>query len=165
MLKQSYNMQTSKHVAVQNSPSYRQCRPASVSSKQDSGRAGPEKSVLYKHKSRIYLICSYRAIICYLLNMQLRRNPPSYRQCRPAPVSSKQDSGRTGPVKSVLYKHKVGLANMLMQSYKMLSIKHVAVQNSPSYRQCRPALVSSKQDSSGAGPVKSVLYKHKVGFN
>ena len=50
MLKQSYKMLSSKHVAVQNSPSYRQCSPASVSSKQDSGRVGPEKGVQYKHK-------------------------------------------------------------------------------------------------------------------
>ena len=57
------------HVAVKNSPSYRQSRPALVSRKQDSGRARPEKSVLYKHKSRIYRICSWRAVICYLLNM------------------------------------------------------------------------------------------------
>ena len=146
MLMQSYNMPSSKHVAVQNSPSYRQCRPASVSSKQDSGRAGPEKSVLYKHKSRIYLIRSYRAIICYLLNMQLRRNPPSYRQCRPAPVSSKQDSGRAGPEKSVLYKHKsrIFLKCSSRAIHNMLSIRHViaseltqlqAVQTSSSERQ------------------------------
>ena len=56
-------------VALVVSPTYRQCRPAPVSGKQDSGRAGPEKSVLYKHKSRIYLICSFRAKVCYLLNM------------------------------------------------------------------------------------------------
>ena len=40
-------------VALVVSPTYRQCRPAPVSGKQDSGRVGPEKSVLYKHKSRI----------------------------------------------------------------------------------------------------------------
>ena len=74
MLVQSYNMLSIKHVAVQNLPIYRQCRPASVSSKQDSGRAGPEKMCCIKiHKNRIYLICSYRAIKCYLLNMKLCR--------------------------------------------------------------------------------------------
>ena len=36
-------------VALVVSPTYRQCRPAPVSGKQDSGRAGPEKSVLPKH--------------------------------------------------------------------------------------------------------------------
>ena len=66
MLIQSNNMLSSKYVAVKNSPSYRQCRSALVSSKQDSGRAGPEKGVLYKPTSMIYLICSYRAITCYL---------------------------------------------------------------------------------------------------
>ena len=89
-----------------NSPCYRHCRPAPLSSKQDSGRAGPEKNVLYKHKSRILLICSARSIICYLLNILLCRNSPCYRHCRPAPLSSKQDSGRAGPEKNVLYKHK-----------------------------------------------------------
>ena len=69
MLKQSYNMLSSKLVSVKNLPSYRQCRPALVSSKQDSGRAGPEKSMLYKDKSRVYLICSNRAIICYLVSL------------------------------------------------------------------------------------------------
>ena len=106
MLIQSCNMLSTNPVAVKNSPSCRQCRPALVSSKQESGRAGPEKSVLYKHKSRIYLICSQRAVTCYLLNMQPCRNSPSYSQCRPAPVSSKQDSDRAGPEKSVLDKHK-----------------------------------------------------------
>ena len=46
---------------------------------------------------------------------------------------------------------------MLMQSYNILSINHVAVQNTPSYSQCRPALVSSKQESGRAGPEKSVV--------
>ena len=41
---------------------------------------------------------------------------------------------------------------MLMQSNTMLSIKYIAVQNSPSYRLYRPAKVSSKQDSGRAGP-------------
>ena len=85
-----------------------QCRPAPVSSRQDSGVAGPEKGVLYKHKNRIFLICSCRVIICYLLNVLLWGTHLSYRQCRPPPVSSKQDSGRAGPEKSLLYKHKVG---------------------------------------------------------
>ena len=69
-----------------------------MSSKQDSGRAVPEKSVLYKHKGRIYLICLNRAIICYLLNVAMQ-NSPSFRQCTPDLVSSKQDSGRAGPEK------------------------------------------------------------------
>ena len=69
-------------VAVCDSPSNSQCIPAPVSSNQDSGRAGPEKSVLSKHKSRVYLVCSNRAIICYLVSMRL---------CRPE--------------KGVLYKH------------------------------------------------------------
>ena len=60
-------MLSSKLVSVKNSPSYRHCRPARVSSKQDSGRAGPEKSLLYKHKRRVYLICLNRAIRCYLV--------------------------------------------------------------------------------------------------
>ena len=55
------------------------------------------------------------------------QNSPSYRQCRPALVSSKQDSGRAGPEKSMLYKHKSRLSDMLIQSYDMLSIKNVAV--------------------------------------
>ena len=76
-----------------------------MSSKQDSGKAGPEKSVLSKYKSRIYLICFYRAIICYLLDSVAMYNSPSYRQGDPAPVSSKQDSGRAGPERNVLYKH------------------------------------------------------------
>ena len=54
---------------------------------------------------------------------------------------------------------------MLIQSDYMLSSKLVAVKNSPSYRQCRPAMVSGKQDSGRAGPARSVLYEHKVGFN
>ena len=61
------------------------------------------------------------------------------------------------PEESVLYKHKSRIYDMLIQSYNMLSIKHVAVKNSPSYRQSRPALVSRKQDSGRAGPEKSVL--------
>ena len=54
MLIQSDYMLSSKLVAVKNSPSYRQCRPARVSLKQVSGRVGPEKGVLYIPKSRIY---------------------------------------------------------------------------------------------------------------
>ena len=69
MLIQRNCMLSSKLVAVKNSLSYRQCRPARVSSKQDSGRAGPEKGLLYKHKRRNQLICSYRAIMCYLVNL------------------------------------------------------------------------------------------------
>ena len=53
MLIQSDYMLSSKLVAVKNSHSYRQSRSASVSSKQDSGRAGPEKGAVYKHKNRI----------------------------------------------------------------------------------------------------------------
>ena len=110
MLIQSYGMLSIvsiKHVAVQNSLSFRQCRPALVSNKQDSGRAGPEKSVLYKHKSRVYLICS---LLVQSNNMLSRkhvavRNSPIYKQCRPARVSSKQDSGRVGPEKRLLSKH------------------------------------------------------------
>ena len=71
MLMQSYDMLFDKHVAVQSSPSYRYCWPVLVSSKQDSGRAGPEKGVLYKHKCRVFLVCSYRAIKCYLASMWL----------------------------------------------------------------------------------------------
>ena len=112
-----------------------QCRPAPVSSRQDSGVAGPEKGVLYKHKNRIFLICSCRVIICYLLNVLLWGTHLSYRQCRPPPVSSKQDSGRAGPEKSLLYKHKSRIsADRFMQSYDMLSIK-------PSYRECSPKIV------------------------
>ena len=74
-------------------------------------------------------------------------------------MSSQQDSGRAGPEESITTK--VDLFGMLIQSNNMLSSKYVAVKNSPSYRQCRPALVSSKQDSGRAGPEKSVLYKHK----
>ena len=51
MLIQSDYMLSSKLVAVKKSPSHRQCSPARVSSKQDSGRARPEESVLYNHKS------------------------------------------------------------------------------------------------------------------
>ena len=90
-------------VALVVSPTYRQCRPAPVSGKQDSGRAGPENSVLSRHKSRIYLICSFRAIIWYLLNIAAVYISPNYRQCRPDPVSSQQDSGRAGPERSVLF--------------------------------------------------------------
>ena len=46
----------------------------------------------------------------------------------------------------------------------MLSINYVAVQNLPSYRQCRPALVSSKQDSGRAGPKKVCCINTKVGI-
>ena len=53
---------------------------------------------------------------------------------------------------------------MLLQSYNMLSVKDEVVKNPPSYRQCRPAPESSKQDSGRAGPENSVLYKHKVWF-
>ena len=97
-------------------------------------------SELFKHKSRIYLICSYKAIICYLRNMQLCRNLPGYRQCRPALLSSKQDSVRTGPEEMCCINTKQEFSDMLIQSYNMLSCIHVAVQNSPSYRWCRPAL-------------------------
>ena len=76
-------------------------------------------------------------------------------------MSSKQDSGRASPEESVLYNHKSGLFGMLIQSNNMLSCKHVAVKNSPSYRQLRSARVSSKQDSGRAGPEKGALYKHK----
>ena len=76
MLIQSYDMLTIKYVAVQNSPSHMQCRPAPVSSRQDSGRAGPEKSVLYKHKSRI---SADRFMQIYdMLSIK-----PSYRECSP----------------------------------------------------------------------------------
>ena len=53
---------------------------------------------------------------------------------------------------------------MLMQSYDMLFDKHVAVQSSPSYRYCRPGLVSSKQDSGRAEPEKVCCVNTKVGF-
>ena len=53
MLIHIYNILSIKLVSEYNSPSYRQCRTALVSSKQDSGRAGPEKSVLDKYKSKI----------------------------------------------------------------------------------------------------------------
>ena len=90
-------------VAVWDAPTYRQSIPAPVSSRQDSGKAGPENSVLSRHKSRIYLICSFRAIIWYLLNIAAVYISPNYRQCRPDPVSSQQDSGRAGPERSVLF--------------------------------------------------------------
>ena len=90
-------------VAVQYAPTYRQSIPAPVSSRQDSGKAGPENSVLSLHKSRIYLICSFRAIIWYLLNIAALYISPTYRQCRPDPVSSQQESGRAGPERSVLF--------------------------------------------------------------
>ena len=61
----------SKLISVKNSPGYRHCMSARVSSKQDSGRAGPKKSLLYKHKSRVYLICLNRAIRCYLVRAHL----------------------------------------------------------------------------------------------
>ena len=66
---------------------------------------------------------------CNMLSIKYvaMQNPPSYSQWRPAPVSSKQDSVRAGPEKSVLDKHKVGFSYMLMQSYNMLSIENVAV--------------------------------------
>ena len=89
-------------VAVYNSPSYRQCRPAPVSSKQESSRAVPVKSVLSKQKEVYSLKCSYGAILLYLLNSVAVYNSPSYRQCRPAPVSSKRESSRAAPGKSVL---------------------------------------------------------------
>ena len=53
MLIQSDYMLSSKLVAVKNSLSYRQCRPARVSSKQDSGRAGPARSVIVGTQSRV----------------------------------------------------------------------------------------------------------------
>ena len=57
-------MLPSKLVAVKNSSSYRQCRPARVSRKTGlwRGRALEECAVLYKHQSRISLTCSSRAI-------------------------------------------------------------------------------------------------------
>ena len=41
--------------------------------------------------------------ICYLFNSVVLKDSPSYRKCKPAPVSSKQNSGRAGPEKGVLY--------------------------------------------------------------
>ena len=69
MLPESYNMLSIKQCSCVGLTycSYRQCRPARVSSKQDSGRAGPEKGVLY----RIQLICSYRLQSDYLLSSKL----------------------------------------------------------------------------------------------
>ena len=131
-----------------------------MSSKQDSGKAGPEKSVLSKYKSRIYLKCFYRAIICYLLDSVAVYNSPSYRQCDPAPVSSKQESSRAVPGKSVLSKQKVVYG--LICSYRAILLyllSSIAVWNSPCYVQCRQA-VSCKQDSGRAGPERNVLYKH-----
>ena len=184
MLMQSYDMLFDNHVAVQSSPSYRYCGPVLVSSKQDSGRAGPEKGVLYKHKCRVFLVCSYRAIKCYLASMWLcitHLAIGSVDQLRWAANSTlaEQDLWRVCcintkvgfiwyaphraiicylfPEESVLYKHKSRIYDMLIQSYSMLSIKHVAVKYSPSYRLSRPALVSRKQDSGRAGPEKSVL--------
>ena len=56
-------------VAVKNSPIYSQCRPVLVSSKKDSGRAGPERGVLYKHISRIFgMLLESHSIKCHLLN-------------------------------------------------------------------------------------------------
>ena len=131
-----------------------------MSSKQDSGKAGPEKSVLSKYKSRIYLKCFYRAIICYLLDSVAVYNSPSYRQCDPAPVSSKQESSRAVPGKSVLSKQKVVYG--LICSYRAILLyllNSIAVWNSQSYVQCGQA-VSCKQDSGRAGPERNVLYKH-----
>ena len=53
-------------VALVVSPTYRQCRPAPASGKQDSGRAGPEKSVLHNTLEGLYDML--RIIICYQLN-------------------------------------------------------------------------------------------------
>ena len=63
--------------AVYNSPSYRQFRPATVSSKQESSRAVPVKSVLSKQKEVYSLKCSYGAILLYLLNSVAVYNSPS----------------------------------------------------------------------------------------
>ena len=108
-------------VALVVSPTYRQCRPAPVSGKQDSGRAGPEKSVLHKHIWRIiwyapnYNMLSIKLCSCvghiylkaeytsFLLNIAAVYISPTYRQCRPDPVSSQQESGRAGPERSVLF--------------------------------------------------------------
>ena len=108
-------------VALRVSPTYRQCRPAPVSGKQDSGRAGPEKSVLHKHIWRIiwyapnYNMLSIKLCSCvghiylkaeytsFLLNIAAVYISPTYRQCRPDPVSSQQESGRAGPERSVLF--------------------------------------------------------------
>ena len=75
MLPESYNMLSIKQCSCVGLTycSYRQCGPARVSSKQDSGRAGSEKSLLYKHQCRVYLIGSNGAIICCLVSMQLCR--------------------------------------------------------------------------------------------
>ena len=65
MLIQSYSMYLLNSVAVYDSPRYRQCRPAPVSSNQESSRAIPRKSVGSKHKSRIWfdmLLQSYSVI-------------------------------------------------------------------------------------------------------
>ena len=71
MLPESYNMLSIKQCSCVGLTycSYRQCGPARVSSKQDSGRAGPEKIFLYKHKSRVYLVYSKQS--CYLLSSKL----------------------------------------------------------------------------------------------
>ena len=53
---------------------------------------------------------------------------------------------------------------MLMQSYNILSIEHVAVWNTPSYSQCRSAPVSSKQESGIAGPRRVCCINTKVGL-
>ena len=142
------------------------------------------RGVFYKHKCRVFLVCSYRAIKCYLVSMWLcitHLAIGSVDQLRWAANSTlaEQDLWRVccintkvgfiwyaphraiicylSPEESVLYKHKSRIYDMLIQSYNMLSIKHVAVKYSPSYRLSRPALVSRKQDSGRAGPEKSVL--------
>ena len=60
----------------------------------------------------------------YLVNCEAVYNSPSYRQFRPAPVSSKQESSRAVPVKSVLSKQKSSIwSDMLLHSYSIISIK------------------------------------------
>ena len=126
MLIQSYEMLSIKHVAVLNSPSYRQCGPAPVISNQNSGRAGPQKSVLYKHKIMIYLICSYRAR--YLLYMQLSRTYlaiGSVDQLWSAAnrTLAEQDLRKVCCINT--YSKQVS-SYPLIQSYNMLSIKFIS---------------------------------------
>ena len=87
------------------------------------------------------------------------RAGPNYRQCRPAPVSSHQGSGRAGPEESVCITHS-RIAWCAQTELYMLSVEKCSLRDSPSYRKCRPAPVSSRQDSGRAGPEKSVLHKH-----
>ena len=54
MLIQSHNVLSIKYVACKTHLAIGSVhRPVLVSCKQDSGRAGPENNVFYKHKSRI----------------------------------------------------------------------------------------------------------------